>query len=72
MLKRIGKYIIGKVTGSAVGKAAKWGFWSSVLFFGPAPIIGAIGIPGLAVAAVAVHSGVLEYTATKTVDKILN
>ena len=72
MLKSFGKYIIGKVSGSMVGRAAKWGFWSSILFFGPIPVIGAVGIPGLAVAAVTVHSGVLEYTATKTVNKILN
>lgn len=71
MLKKFGKYIVGKLSGTVVGRVAKWGFWSSVVFFGPAPIIGAIGIPGLAVAAITVHSGVLEYTATKTVDKIL-
>jgi uncharacterized protein (DUF697 family) len=71
MLKSLGKYIVGKMSGTAVGRVAKWGFWTGLIFFGPTPIIGAIGITGLTATAITVHSGILEYTATKTVNKIL-
>ena len=68
MFKRFGKYIIGKVSGSVIGRVVKWGFWPAIYLVGPATI----GIQGIAVAAIVVHSGIVEYTASKAVDKAVD
>ena len=72
MIKSFGKYIAKKVSGIFAEKAAKYCFWSTVLFFGPGPIVATIGVPGLAVAGLAAHSGIAEYIAKGTVGKILS
>ena len=70
MFKKIGKYIAGSVTKSVVGKAVRYGFWSLILFC-PGAMIGAVGYTGVAVSAAAVHSGVVEYSASRLlVNKI--
>ena len=71
MLKKITKYVAGKISGVAAGRAAKWGFWSAVWFIGPTAFLSPVGIAGLATAAVVTHSGVLDYTASKAVNKLI-
>jgi len=71
MFKRIGKYVAKKITGSLIGKAVKYGFWSSICFFGPGPIIATVGVPVLVVTGITAHSGVIEYGAGKAMGKIL-
>ena len=66
MLRRASKYITEKVTKSVVGKIVRWGFWSVVLLC-PTAIVGTVGIPALAVAAITVHSGVIEYGTSKII-----
>ena len=68
MLKEIGKYITKKLTGTAVGKVAKWGFWG-LLFACPGTMIGTVGVTGIVVAGATVHSGIVEYTASKIIEK---
>ena len=64
MLRKASKYISEKVTKSIVGKIVRWGFWSVVLLC-PTAIVGTVGIPALAVAAITVHSGVIDMELAK-------
>jgi hypothetical protein len=66
MFKRVGKYIAKKITNTMVGKALRWGFWSVILIC-PVAIVGTVGVPALAVTAIVVHSGVIEYTTTSLI-----
>lgn len=66
MFKRVGKYIAKKITNTMVGKALRWGFWSVILIC-PIAIVGTVGVPALAVTAIVVHSGVIEYTTTSLI-----
>lgn len=66
MLTQIKNYVITKVTHMAVGRLVKWGFWSAVLF-APITVVSTVGIPILAVTALTVHSGIIEYTTTKLI-----
>ena len=67
--KRSGKYVVKKVSKSAVGKAVKWAFWGIVCFYGPMAVIGTIGVNGLLISAAAAHSGLAEYSAGKIIDR---
>ena len=66
MLTQIKNYLITKVTHMAVGRFVKWGFWSVVLF-APVTVVSTVGVPVLAVTALTVHSGIIEYTTTKLI-----
>jgi hypothetical protein len=66
MFRKTGKYIAEKVTQSVIGRAVKWGFWSLVVLC-PGSLISTVGIQGLAMAAVTVHSGLVEYSASKLI-----
>ena len=68
IIKKTGKYIIKKVSKSAVGKAVRWGFWGALCFFGPTSVIGAVGIQGLIVGAIVTHSGIIEYSTGKVIE----
>ena len=63
-----GKYVAGKITQSVIGKAVKYGFWSLVVCC-PTSLIAAVGFQGIAISALAVHSGLIEYGASKIVIK---
>lgn len=69
--KKGGKWVIKKISKSAVGRAAKYAFWGILAFYGPGPVIATVGIRGLLVAGMAAHSGIVEYTAGKIVDKTI-
>ena len=71
MIKKFGKYIVRKISGSVVGKVIKYGFWTTLCFFGPGPVIATVGIQGLVVAGIAAHSGIVEYGTTKVIEKVL-
>lgn len=71
MFKQFGKYITKKITGSIVGKAVKYGFWTTLCFFGPGPVIAAVGIPALAIVGITAHSGLIEYGTGKALGKVL-
>lgn len=71
MFKRFGKYIAKKISGSVVGKVVKYGFWTTLCFFGPGPVIATVGIPTLAIAAITAHSGIIEYGTSKAIGKVL-
>ena len=60
MFKEIGKSVAKRLTGNLVGKVARYGFWG-LLFTVPGPIIGAVGVTGVAVTGIVVHSGLVEY-----------
>lgn len=72
MFRSAGKYILEKIGSTFAGRVVKYGFWSAVFFFGPGPIIATVGVPALAVAAVAAHSGLIEYGAGKAASKIIS
>jgi len=71
-MKKVGKYLTAKVAGSVVGKVVKYGFYSILMFFGPTSVIGVVGIAGLAVSGLIVHSGAIEYGTNKAVQKLLD
>ena len=71
MFKKIGKYVLKKVTKSAIGKAVKYGFWTVLLMF-PGTAIGAVGVTGVAVGAGVVHSGIIEYGASSLICRNLD
>ena len=71
LIKRSGKYIVKKISKSAVGRAVKYCFWGILCFYGPTSVIGVVGIQGLIAGAVVTHSGVIEYSAGKIIDKTL-
>ena len=66
MLKGIKNYVVQKVSNMVVGRLVKWGFWSVVLF-APVTVVSTVGVPVLAVTALTVHSGIIEYTTTKLI-----
>ena len=70
MLKKVGKYVVGKVTKSVVGKAVKWGFWTVLLMF-PGTALATVGVTGVVVGAATVHSGIIEYGASALICKKL-
>ncbi len=71
MFKRFGKYITEKITGNLIGKAAKYGFWTTLCFFGPGPMIATMGVPVLTAVAITTHSGIIEYGTGKFIGKLL-
>ena len=71
MFRGAGKYIVGKLSSSMAGKAVKYSFWGLICFFGPVAVVSTVGVPGLALAAVTVHSGLIEYGTQKAVNKII-
>ena len=70
-MKRIGSYIVQKVTSSAVGKVIRASFWGLLCLLGPGAVISTVGVTGVAVGAAVVHSGLIEYSAGKVVSKKL-
>ena len=60
MFKKIGKYAAKRLTGNLVGKVVRYGFWG-LLFTAPGPMVAAVGVTGVAVSAIVVHSGLVEY-----------
>lgn len=70
MFKKVGKYVAEKITQSAIGQGVKWGFWT-ILFMFPGTIITTVGVTGVVAAAATVHSGLIEYGATKMISRKL-
>ena len=68
MFRRAGKYIVGKITTSLVGRAVKWVFWGVVLA-NPVTVVSTVGISGLAIGAATVHSGLIEYGTNKIINR---
>lgn len=71
MLKRIGKYVAEKVTQNVASMVVTWGFWTTVAVVGPTTAVSTVGIPIFAATAIAVHSGVFEYVAVRTVSNLI-
>ena len=71
MLRRVGKYVAEKVTQNVASMVVTWGFWTTVAVVGPTTAIGTVGVPVFALAAITVHSGVLEYVAIRTASNYL-
>ena len=71
MFRNLGKRIANKFAGSLVGKAVKYGFWASLFAF-PTAIVGTVGVPVVAVTAVVIHSGLVEYTASYTAFSVVS
>lgn len=67
MLRNIGKSIVKKITKSTVSKAVKWAFWSVIMLY-PGTMVATIGISGIAITAATVHSGIVEYGASKLIE----
>lgn len=65
-MDRIKKYIGEKITKSVVGRIIKYSFYTLVLTL-PGPLIATIGVTGVAISAVTVHSGILEYGVSKII-----
>ena len=72
MLKNIGKSLTSSISGSLVGKAVKWGFWTTLVLFGPGTVVAAIGVQSVMIVGIAAHSGLVEYTTSKIIDYKLN
>ncbi len=70
--KSVGKYVFKKISKSVIGRGAKWAFWGIVCFYGPGPIIAAVGINALIVGAAVTHSGIIEYSTGKLIDKTID
>jgi len=70
-VKKSGKYIVKKISKSAVGRAFKYAFWGTLCFYGPTSVIGIVGIQGLIAGAAITHSGLVEYSAGKMIDTVL-
>ena len=68
MFKKIGKYIVQKISGNLMGRLARWGFWGLVITF-PGPAVSAIGVSGLTVALITVHSGIVEYGTSSIISR---
>jgi len=70
-IKKFFKFITKKSIKFVAKKTVKWGFWSLVLFYGPGPIIAAVGIEGLIGAVLVSQSGIIEYTTGKAISNII-
>ena len=66
-IKKGTKKVISKVTKFAVKKFSKMAFWSLLMFYGPGPLIGVVGIQGLIGFGVFVNSGLIEYVTGKLI-----
>lgn len=71
MIKNFGKYIVKKISGTVVGRVVKYSFWGAFFFFGPGSVVATVGVPALAIAAVTAHSGLVEYSASKAIGKVI-
>lgn len=71
-INKMGKYAVSKITKFIFKKAFRWTFWGLFAFYGPGPIIATVGVRGLITGAVILYSGVLEYTANKTISNVIN
>ncbi len=72
MLKRTGRYVAEKLTQNVASILVTWGFWTTVCFLGPTPIVAAIGAPTFAIATIAAHSGIVEYAAVRTISNLIS
>lgn len=72
IIKKTGKYVIKKISRTVVGRGVKWAFWGLICFYGPGPVVAAVGINGLLVGAAVAHSGIVEYSAEKMIDKTID
>ena len=70
-IKKIGKYVTSKIAKFVVKKAFRWTFWGLFAFYGPGPIIATVGVRGFITGVVILYSGVIEYTANKTISNVL-
>ena len=70
ILKNTSKYIFKKISKTAVGRGARWAFWS-LLFLYPATAVTTVGVSGIMAGAAFAHSGIIEYSAGKVIDKAI-
>jgi hypothetical protein len=66
MLKKVGKYLLKKITNISIKKSIKYGILSIFWFYGFA-LLGILGIEGIAVVGGLTYFGVLDYG----IDKII-
>ena len=68
MLKKAYKYVIKKTTESAIGKIVRYSF-CSLFFMFPGTAISTVGISGVIMTGIVLHSGIIEYTTGKIISK---